>query len=67
MTSAIINGIVPSCKVVQAGSVAAQLLREVSHTIPSLGKTPLLVGFLANQDDGARSYAEWTSRTCREK
>lgn len=67
MTSAVINGVGPFCKVVQAGNVASQLLTEVSQNIPSLSKVPLLVGYLANQDDAARSYAEWTSRTCREK
>lgn len=56
-----------SCKVVLAGTVAKIFLTEVSEGLSRLGKSPLLVGFLANTDPAARKYAEWTDRTCREK
>ena len=62
------NGpIFSSCKVVLASAVAKSLTVEVTEGLSSLGKTPLLVGFLANSDPAARKYAEWTDRTCREK
>lgn len=67
MASSIVNGAVSSCKVVQAGVIARNLLSEVSTSLKSLEDPPLLVGYLANQDPAARSYAEWTSRTCLEK
>ena len=56
-----------SCKVVLAGTVAKNLLTEVTEGLSGLGKSPLLVGFLANTDPAARKYADWTDRTCREK
>lgn len=56
-----------SCKVILASTVAKDLLTEVSEALSKLGKSPLLVGFLANTDPAARKYAEWTDRTCREK
>lgn len=56
-----------SCKVVLAGTVAKNLLTEVSEGLLKLGRSPLLVGFLANTDPAARKYAEWTDRTCQEK
>ena len=56
-----------SCKVVLAGKVAKDLLTEVVEGLSKLGKSPLLVGFLANTDPAARKYADWTDRTCREK
>ena len=56
-----------SCKVILASTVAKGLLTEVSEGLSELGKSPLLVGFLANTDPAARKYAEWTDRTCREK
>lgn len=65
--SADVNANSTSCKVVLAGTVAKNLLTEVSENLSRLGKSPLLVGFLANTDPAARKYAEWTDRTCREK
>ena len=56
-----------ACKVVLAGIIAKDLLTEVLEGLSALGKSPLLVGFLANIDPAARKYAEWTDRTCREK
>ena len=56
-----------SCKVVLAGTVAKSLLSEVSDGLSKLQRAPSLVGFLANSDPAARMYADWTSRTCKEK
>lgn len=56
-----------SCKVVQASSIAKNLLNEVQTDLSKLGRSPLLVGFLANTDPGARMYADWTRKTCEEK
>ncbi len=67
MTNLMSDGGPASCKVVLAGTVAKELMVEVSKSLSILGKAPLLVGFLANQDPAARKYAEWTDRTCQEK
>ena len=56
-----------SCKVILAGTVAKSLLSEVSDGLSKLQRTPSLVGFLANSDPAARMYADWTSKTCKEK
>ncbi|KAI9890376.1 MAG: hypothetical protein M1814_004162 [Vezdaea aestivalis] len=59
-----------SCKVILASTVAKALQDEVRAGIATLlakgRRAPLLVGFLANQDEGARMYAQWTTRTCVE-
>ena len=65
--AAVKNADPASCKVILAGTVSKDLLTEVSVGLSRLGKTPLLVGFLANTDPAARKYAEWTDRTCQEK
>lgn len=57
----------PNCKVILAQSVAKSLLSEVQEDLRKLGRSPLLVGFLANSDPAARMYADWTAKTCREK
>ena len=67
MASHLVNGELASCKVVLAGAVAQELMVEVSKSLSILGKAPLLVGFLANDDPAARKYAEWTDRTCQDK
>lgn len=54
------------CKVVLAGTVAKNLLAEVTAGLAKLPAVPLLVGFLANSDPAARMYADWTERTCKE-
>ena len=43
-----------SCKVVLAGTVASKLMGEVQAGLAGLGRTPLLVGFLANSDPAAK-------------
>ncbi|KAF8430311.1 hypothetical protein EV426DRAFT_580917 [Tirmania nivea] len=55
-----------SCKVVLAQTVAKSLLSEVQDNLKKIGRSPLLVGFLANADPAARMYADWTARTCKE-
>lgn len=57
----------PPCKVVLANNIAKDLLNEVQKDVSRLGRNPLLVGFLANDDPAARMYADWTRRTCEEK
>ncbi|RDW84348.1 hypothetical protein BP6252_01938 [Coleophoma cylindrospora] len=54
------------CKVVLANSVAQSLLNENKETLAKLSKKPLLVGFLANEDPAAKTYAEYTGKTCLE-
>lgn len=56
-----------SCKVILAATVAKSLQAEVTEGLSELEKAPSLVGFLANNDPGARLYADWTAKTCREK
>lgn len=56
-----------SCKVVLAGTIAASLKAEVAEGLSKLVTSPLLVGFLANADPGAKMYANWTAKTCTEK
>lgn len=55
------------CKVVLAGTVAKTLLAEIQAGLSMLDKPPHLVGFLANDDPGAKMYADWTAKTCLEK
>lgn len=57
----------PHCQTVSANVVARKILEEVSEAARSLERKPLLVGFLASEDPAARTYAEWTSKTCVEK
>ena len=57
----------PICKVVLAGNVAKKLLAEVQEGLREINRAPLLVGFLASGDPAARTYAEWTGKTAREK
>jgi methylenetetrahydrofolate dehydrogenase (NAD+) len=57
----------PSCKVILAAGISKALLTEVQENLSKLQKTPLLVGFLANDDPAAQMYADWSAKTCREK
>lgn len=56
----------PQCKVVTAVTVAQHLSKEVRADLAKLGRSPQLVGFLANADPAARMYANWTKKTCSE-
>ncbi|EMC93452.1 hypothetical protein BAUCODRAFT_240855 [Baudoinia panamericana UAMH 10762] len=55
-----------SCKVVLGGAIAQGLLAEVKANLQQLGRSPKLHAYLANSDPAARSYADWTARTCKE-
>ena len=65
--SAQLGVLAPNCKVILAQSIAKSLLSEVQENLRKLGRSPLLVGFLANSDPAARMYADWTAKTCKEK
>ncbi|KAF2459946.1 methylenetetrahydrofolate dehydrogenase [Lineolata rhizophorae] len=55
-----------NCKVVLASTIAKKLGEEVREGVKTLNKAPLLVGFLSSGDPAARTYAEFTGKTCRE-
>jgi methylenetetrahydrofolate dehydrogenase (NAD+) len=56
-----------SCKVVLANTIAKSLLQEVSNGLSSLApRKPHLLGILANADPAAKTYADWTQKTCLE-
>ncbi|KAL3901469.1 MAG: hypothetical protein SGCHY_000575 [Lobulomycetales sp.] len=58
------NGILSQ---VLASAVAAKYATHVKDQIAQdPGRTPVLVGFLANGDPFARKYADWTAKTCAE-
>ncbi|KAI9884488.1 MAG: hypothetical protein M1823_003736 [Watsoniomyces obsoletus] len=59
------NGRSP-CRVIKASTIVQSLLDEVSEDLSRLGRSPLLVGLLANDDPAARMYANWTNKTCTE-
>ncbi|KAL2911972.1 Methylenetetrahydrofolate dehydrogenase [NAD(+)] [Polyrhizophydium stewartii] len=61
-----LNSIAMACQVVNAAKVATAFINEVRAAIDASAASPLLVGFLANDDPAARKYAEWTARTCQE-
>jgi hypothetical protein len=56
-----------SCKVLLAGTLSKKFLSEVQEGVQKLQRAPLLVGFLSSTDPPARTYAEWTAKTAREK
>ncbi|KAL6927963.1 NAD-dependent 5,10-methylenetetrahydrafolate dehydrogenase [Hanseniaspora valbyensis] len=41
-------------------------LETITKSVKPNGKKPYLVGFLANNDPAAESYASWTQKTCEE-
>lgn len=53
---------------INAAAIAEPFRKEIQARVQSLGKdygiTPLLVGFLANDDVSAKKYAQWTKRAC---
>lgn len=55
------------CRVVSAGSIAKDILEDISQSLEDIDRIPKLIGFLANVDPGARLYAEWTGKTCIKK
>jgi methylenetetrahydrofolate dehydrogenase (NAD+) len=54
-------------KVVLAKTIAEGLLKEVAEGLSKLDFKPKLVGFLANDDPAARTYADYSAKTCVEK
>lgn len=57
-----------TCKVILADTIAKKLLKEVQETLVSIGNgKPRLVAFLANDDEAAVKYAEYSQKTCEEK
>lgn len=52
--------------VVLAGTVAKKFIDEITGQVSRLEKPPKLVGFLANSDPAARTYADFTKRTSLE-
>lgn len=57
-----------TCKVILADTIAKRLLQEVKDTLVSIGNgKPTLAAFLANNDEAAVKYAEFTQKTCQEK
>ncbi|KAF2099567.1 bifunctional protein [Rhizodiscina lignyota] len=57
---------IPTCRVVTAKKISERLFAELQEDIKDLSRKPLLVGFLASEDDGAKVYAEWTGKTARQ-
>ncbi|KAL7754380.1 Methylenetetrahydrofolate dehydrogenase [NAD(+)] [Sorochytrium milnesiophthora] len=55
-----------ACKTILASSVAKVYSDETRDAIVKRGIQPTLVGFLANKDPAARTYAEWTRKSCDE-
>jgi methylenetetrahydrofolate dehydrogenase (NAD+) len=56
-----------TCKVVSAVTIAKSLLAEVAKDLKILKYKPKLVGLLANEDEHAKTYAEYSAKTCKEK
>lgn len=57
----------PVCKVILANRIAEGLMQEVREGLKKIDRKPLLVGFLASPDPHARTYANFTGKTCTEK
>ena len=60
-----------TCKVVTAETISKGLLADVKQDLVKLQETrsepPTLVAFLANDDPAARTYAEYSKKTCEDK
>lgn len=61
------SSIPETCKVVTAVTIAKSLLAEITKDLETLNYKPKLVGLLANEDEHAHTYAEYSAKTCREK
>ncbi|CDR37207.1 CYFA0S01e08460g1_1 [Cyberlindnera fabianii] len=53
----------PAGQTILASTIAKQYIAEVENGVKELGRSPTLVGFLANEDPAARMYADWTGKT----
>jgi len=54
------------CRTILAATIAKDYIAEVQQKVARELQAPRLVGLLANDDDGAVMYAQWTQRTCQE-
>lgn len=52
------------CEVVNATKVAEVFVNELKKKIKANNLKPKLVGFLANDDPSAVTYANWTGKSC---
>jgi len=53
----------PAGRTILASSIAKGYIAEVEEGVKNLGRSPKLVGFLANEDPAAQMYADWTGKT----
>lgn len=56
----------PAGRTILASTIAKTFVPELEEGLAKLGRKPLLVGFIANQDPAARTYAEYTEKVCHE-
>ncbi|ODV79018.1 NAD(P)-binding protein [Suhomyces tanzawaensis NRRL Y-17324] len=54
----------PAGRTILASTIAKPFIEEITEQVKASGKSPKLVGFLANDDPAALMYANWTSKTC---
>lgn len=53
-------------KTILASSIAKKFTNELQDGLNQLDTPPLLLGLIANQDPAARTYAEYTQKSCAE-
>lgn len=53
----------PAGRTILASGIAKNYIAEVEEGVKQLGRSPKLVGFLANEDPAAKMYADWTGKT----
>lgn len=60
-----------TCRVITAETISKGLLADVKQDLSKLqeirSRPPTLVAFLANDDPAARTYAEYSKKTCEDK
>lgn len=55
----------PAGRTILASNIAKGFISEVEEGVKQLGRSPKLVGFLANDDPAAQMYADWTGKTSK--
>ncbi len=63
------EGLPPPPGVVMPDDIAAAYRAEVQAGFEharAMGVTPTLVGVMANDNESAKNYAEWTQKACQE-
>lgn len=50
-------------RTILASTIAKKYIEEIENGVKQLDKPPKLVGFLANDDPAAKTYADWTGKT----